>query len=297
MIPAYVLIIGAMKSGTTTVFDLLATHPSVAPCAPKEPGFFAFEDQWTQGFEWYEALFDFDPQTHVYGLDGSTDYSKYPYCTNVVDRLEKSAPRRFKIIYILRDPLSRIESHARHVQHKRKEIGQHLSEQSDHSLDAGVSPVSLAISRYASQLDQYRSYYEAGDLLIITFEEMMNDQQKAMHQIQDFLGLERTAIEARHSNNIAAKRRPGPVFKILNNLGALSRLVKALIPKFLRRALRARMEQEVIVKGRFRLTVSEREALLAELEPDLIRLHKEYGIDPSQVWESGQKNKSAPDID
>ena len=41
----YALIIGAMKAGTTTLFDHLAAHPAVAPSHPKEPGFFAFDDQ------------------------------------------------------------------------------------------------------------------------------------------------------------------------------------------------------------------------------------------------------------
>ena len=45
-IKEYILIIGAMKCGTTTLFDLLAQHPQIAPCKPKEPGFFAFEDRW-----------------------------------------------------------------------------------------------------------------------------------------------------------------------------------------------------------------------------------------------------------
>lgn len=65
MIKNYVLIIGAMKSGTTTLFDLLSAHPAIAPCSLKEPGFFAFEDRWAEGFAWYESLFDFDPEQHA----------------------------------------------------------------------------------------------------------------------------------------------------------------------------------------------------------------------------------------
>ena len=48
---SYILIIGAMKSGTTSLFATLAQHPQIAPAHPKEPGFFAFEDVNAQGLD------------------------------------------------------------------------------------------------------------------------------------------------------------------------------------------------------------------------------------------------------
>jgi hypothetical protein len=123
MIPETILIIGSMKSGTTTLFDLLARHPAIAPARNKEPGFFAFEEVFALGFGWYDALFAFDPARHRYGLEGSTDYTKHPFCTGVAERLIASAPRRFRLIYLMRHPLRRIESHARHAQLTRREVG------------------------------------------------------------------------------------------------------------------------------------------------------------------------------
>ena len=79
----------------TTLFDALAQHPAIAPCTPKEPGFFAFEEVWAQGFDWYESLFHFDPHVHRFALDGSTDYTKRPFCDGVAARLAASAPRDF----------------------------------------------------------------------------------------------------------------------------------------------------------------------------------------------------------
>ncbi len=40
MIPNFVLIIGAMKSGTTTLYDYLAQHPQIAPAAREGTGIF-----------------------------------------------------------------------------------------------------------------------------------------------------------------------------------------------------------------------------------------------------------------
>ena len=43
----YIVIIGTMKSGTTTLFDVLARHPAIAPASNKVPGFFAFDEIWS----------------------------------------------------------------------------------------------------------------------------------------------------------------------------------------------------------------------------------------------------------
>lgn len=284
MIQNYILIIGAMKSGTTTLFDLLASHPAIAPCYPKEPGFFAFEDRWAEGFKWYESLFDFDPDRHLYALDGSTDYSKHPFCNGVADRLAQSAPRRFKLIYIMRHPLRRIESHARHVQRTRKEIGQLPSVRPNHSLDAGISPVSLAISRYASQLDQYLHYHDTGDLLLLSFEDLVTDQSAVLETVFAFLSLEPMETAPKHSNP-AKKRRKAPAhWQTLSRLGPFSNLAKAILPRQARNAVHNALSRETETSGRFAMTLEEENKISKALAPDLARLSAVFGIDAKCLW-------------
>lgn len=283
MIRNYILIIGAMKSGTTTLFDLLANHPAIAPCSPKEPGFFAFEDRWAEGFEWYESLFDFDG--HTYALDGSTDYSKYPFCTGVADRLAKSVPRRFKLIYIMRHPLRRIESHARHVQRTRHEIGLLPSVRADHGLEFGISPVSLAASRYASQIERYQAYYRSGDLLLISFEELVADQSRVLSSVLDFLSLQPTEIGPIHSNQAREIRQTPALWSTLNSLGPVSYFAKAVVPQHMRHRLRDALGRKVKLTGRFTLTTEEEADLIAELKPDLDCLQETYGIEIKRLWD------------
>lgn len=285
MIQQYALIIGAMKSGTTTLFDSLAAHPQICPCFPKEPGFFAFEDRWAEGFGWYENLFDFDPAAHVYGLDGSTDYSKHPFCAEVPRRLADSAPRRFKLIYMLRHPLRRIESHAYHVQHNHCEVGQLPSIRGDHGLDAGISPVSMATAHYAAQLDQYRDAVDRGDLLILIFEDFVRDNAAALARIFDFLGLDPYEIGAMHSNKADAGRQAPGYWHMLNQVRPLAATARALVPQRLRHGLRDRLSREVEVPGRFKLTTAEEARILAELTPDLVRLRDVYGVDIHAHWD------------
>ena len=44
-------VVGAQKAGTTSFYDILATHPEVFVCKKKETRFFNFH--YGKGFEWY----------------------------------------------------------------------------------------------------------------------------------------------------------------------------------------------------------------------------------------------------
>ena len=51
------IIVGALKSGTTTLFRWLATHPGTS-LKTKEPHFFSGEAAWGRGIDWYRSLFE-----------------------------------------------------------------------------------------------------------------------------------------------------------------------------------------------------------------------------------------------
>ncbi|MEM6857721.1 MAG: sulfotransferase [Pseudomonadota bacterium] len=258
----FVLIVGAMKCGTTTLFDLLARHPQICPCKSKEPSFFAFEDRWAEGFSWYESLFEFDAKTHRYALDGSTDYTKFPFASGVVERLERSAPRKFKLIYLIRDPVDRMESHARHTQLRKRELGRALSPRNDHSLDQGVSPISLATSRYVDQLLQFRKHISEHQMLVLSLEDLSHQPDKTVNRVLDFLDL-----EPYEYHNIG----PSNKFKDQKEIPNTVQAIRTIIP--FRRHLRSLFGDEFIenvidawrrtpqLKGRFKFTEEERLAL------------------------------------
>ena len=107
---AYVIIIGAMKSGTTSLYSYLVQHPEICECRIKEPEYFTQHQSHGVQEKKYEELWNFDETVHRYVLESSTGYTKYP--------LEKDIPAKISeygikpwFIYILRDPFERIESH------------------------------------------------------------------------------------------------------------------------------------------------------------------------------------------
>lgn len=279
----YVFIVGAMKSGTTTLFDILARHPAIAPASDKEPGWFAFPEVRERGQAWYDGLFD-ETDAAVWRLEASTDYSKAPFVTGVWERMRAEVPGRIRLLYLMRHPLRRIESHARHVQVAKKELGQRISPRPDHGLDAGVSEVNMAAARYAAQLDAYPEAWAAGDILCLTLEELQSDPDATLARVYAFLGLPPGETELQRSNAAENRTRTHPAWRLLSRLGPLMAAGRALLPHALRETIKGRMRQKVTAEGRFRLTGDEEMRLLDELRPDLRRLRDHYGVDIERWW-------------
>lgn len=283
----YVIIVGAMKSGTTTLFDILARHPEIAPASDKEPGFFAFDPVWEKGFSWFDTLFEFDPKRHRYRLEASTDYTKAPFVTDVWKRMTTDPDVSVKLIYIMRHPLRRLESHARHVQGARMEIGREITQKADHALDAGLSSINLAISEYAQQLDAYAEAHRAGNLHCLTLEELRDAPDATLAGLFTFLDLDPSAIvpELPVSNAAGNQTREHPAWGYLARMQPVMTVGKALLPPFVRQAIKSRFRQKINPEGRFKLTAQETALLTSLYSKDLEALRNTYGIDTQKYWE------------
>jgi hypothetical protein len=147
MIERFALIIGAMKCGTSSLFNYLAQHPEIAESRPKEIGFFDNDDHWARGRDWYEAAWRWDPAQHRVALEASTGYTKVPTMPNAAARIA-TYPAKFQFLYIMRNPLDRYESHYSHKD-ARKELQQARISLKEALKDFGHALVGRA--RYAGQ--------------------------------------------------------------------------------------------------------------------------------------------------
>jgi len=186
-IETFVLIIGAARSGTTSLFHCLAAHPQIAACSKEEPNFFSDDAKWRQGPTNYYALWPtFDPAIHRCALEASTNYARFPHHPGVAHRIRMLSRRdgvRFKLIYIMRNPLDRIEAHLAHAiaRGRRKP-------DPDHGLRGA-----LAVSSYARQLDRYAPHFPAEDLLLLDFDDLRADRVAVVARCLAFLGLDAPA--------------------------------------------------------------------------------------------------------
>jgi hypothetical protein len=70
-------IIGAMKSGTSSLHDYLGKHPQIFMAQFKEPMYFSREEHERMSLAEYEGLFK-DVSNQLYIGESSTEYTKLP---------------------------------------------------------------------------------------------------------------------------------------------------------------------------------------------------------------------------
>lgn len=280
-IKRYLLIIGAMKSGTTSLFSYLAQHPEIAPAKDKEPGFFAVDYRWSQGIDYYEQLFDFDPTTQKWALEASTDYTKRPHCLDVPVNMLKLDGVEYRFIYIMRDPLKRIESHAKQMVRTGTEVGLYRLSKPYNSLDDGISDVAIDTSRYAYQLRPFVEAFGRARLYLTTLEQLTRNPSQVLSEIFDFAEIPQIDVDTSQQLNVstvpqtsARLRRIGERFPMLRSAG------RSILPETARAALVRRFSE----KRRFTLTERERAYVLSKLADDLKKLSKEYEIDIDGLW-------------
>jgi len=176
-------IIGAMKSGTTSLHEYLDTHPQISMSDEKEPGYFVEELGLHKGEEWYRSRWAREGE-YPYVGESSTHYTKLPVFQGVPDRLFRFNPEA-RLIYIMRNPFDRIVSHYWHA--LRDEY--HGGELRPLLKAVQEDPGYLAFSNYAMQLEPYFDRFGRGAILTLTFEALIEDPQREIDKIYRWLGL------------------------------------------------------------------------------------------------------------
>lgn len=103
------IILGAMKAGTSTLYEILKNHPEISFCKEKEPHFFSITTDWRNETEKYHKLFNKE-KGKIYG-EASTSYSLYPECNLNIWHDIYAYNKKMKFIYIVHNPIDRVVSH------------------------------------------------------------------------------------------------------------------------------------------------------------------------------------------
>nr|WP_299819373.1 sulfotransferase [uncultured Jannaschia sp.] len=285
---AFAIIVGSMKSGSSSLFDLLRLHPALCPCVEKEPQYFSGPYQWGRGWDWYRGLYEgFDPTVHRYGLEASTDYAKLPYMDHVFERMKRRPDVRFRFVYIMRHPIARIVSHHKHAALTGYELGHTRPDRTDFSFDAGgVSSVAIDLTRYARHLDAYVDAFGRDAILPVLFEDMLADPQTVLDTVCDFLEIARVSNSDLPKSNEASAKFSDPTWHKLSNVRMLRRIAHGVVPKSVRHRLYLSQSarSNALTQGRFEMVRNEEAFVLEELRDDLKRLHDTYGIDAATRW-------------
>ena len=209
------IIIGAQKSGTTSLYHYLNAHPSIFMSRPiKEPGLFMnkafieklFGKQLKLPVPSRRQLIE---QYMLKGYSGQAYFgeaSTYYTIGNISIR-DKVAYRMYrtnrsmKLLYIVRNPFARIVSNYLHIRKRG------YSEDSFRAFFATSHyQQALLTSQYWLQLQAYLAYFPAHQIKVVLFEDMLQEPTEVLADIYEFLQLEPASAKRLQAYNQSDNR-------------------------------------------------------------------------------------------
>lgn len=190
--------IGAAKSATTTLYDLLKGHPEIILPTNKEAPFFSDDRVYHNGLSWYLATyFPVVSKTQKVGtitpqyMIGEGDVT----VRRVAERIKQDAPN-VKLIAILRHPIGRSFSHYRMLRKRGYETRSfeeamldNLSGKTDISNYTEPDSNYIGCSEYGNILKIYYSLFPEENILVLTTDDLKNNPEHTVNTITKFLSV------------------------------------------------------------------------------------------------------------
>lgn len=199
-LPSFI-IIGAQRSGTTHLYDLLVRHPNVYPSLIKEVHY--FDRHYEKGHEWYRAHFSPDVAESADKISGARITGEatpcYLFHPFAAKRAATLAPD-VKLIVLLRNPVDRAYSQY----HLSQEFGweplsfeeaidrEPLRIEADGFDYYGINRRRfsyLARGHYAEQLERWKNEFPQEQMQILQAEEFYANPLGTLADVVEFLGL------------------------------------------------------------------------------------------------------------
>lgn len=262
----HLIIIGAMKSGTTSLYEYLSTHPRICRCKTKEPNFFIKKKSEKCKKKAYRKLWEFDPNRHKYLLEASTGYTKYPFNENVPEKIEASKIEP-KFIYIVRNPIDRIESHYNFLKvSKSKEVRKFTNERL------------IEVSKYFKQMERFwKVFPDRERYLILDFENMVERPKYVLKKCKNFLDLEEEfECEKKYAQNKTPSRK---MDLWISELGWLKNKIGNMMSEKKRRGIK-KILKKISPKIEHREMKSTKKVELKNrLKKDMKNFERKFGFD------------------
>jgi hypothetical protein len=194
------LIIGAMKAGTTSLYEDLTQVRGIYMCSDKEPNDLIAPDIETPaGRARYAAKFAGAKLGDLCG-EASTAYAKRPTYNGVAARARALLGADLRVIYLRRDPIKRMVSQYHHL------WGLGLEQRP--MREALLNDTTyLDYSRYDWQLEPWRAEFPDAQILVLDFEDYIANRAQVLAQVCQFLNCPAPpALNPTHRNASEGKR-------------------------------------------------------------------------------------------
>lgn len=277
ILPTFI-IAGAGKSGSTSMWHYLETHPEVCMARIKEPKFFtqaigcdrggsdggpSRSGTFDKGFEWYSNLFcdttgkkAFGEATMMYWFSKDSPTLIHKYIPDV------------KLIFILRNPVDRMYSQ---YWQERKAGQPHGLFEKMVSEEHPRSKRYINSSSYKANLGRYLDQFSRDQMLILLTDELEADPIATVQKVYEFIGVRADFVPSNIEErfNTAAMPKYGALQYFLWRIPR-SRMAK-ITPSFFK-AFYGKLRYYV---ERFNLVKNDYEPMQADMRRELLEFFKE----------------------
>lgn len=279
------LVIGAAKSGTSSLHRYLGLHPEIEMSDEKELNYFlpggsesgllGERSTRSRGEAWYAGNFRDAP---VRG-ESSVAYS-FPWFGDVAsEAVATLGEAETRIIYLVREPLSRMLSH----------LDQYSSRDSRAATEALSDPESpyVQASRYRSAVDPFIAAFGRERVLIVRHDELLGERERGLAEVFGFLGVDASFRHPGFAERANVSSAKGRAYRVAEHLrakapeGSLPRPLRRLAERLLsgRKADGGGPDGEPGADPRLRLDPPLRADRLKALEPEIAGIEELTGWD------------------
>ena len=187
-----IFIVGAAKTGTTSLHYYLNEHPEILMSSEKEPDYFSDKEILDQGLYYgksridslikYNNLFLKRDKEKFLG-DASVSYLFYP---EISERIKEYNPES-KIIIMLRDPIDRAFSHYL-MDYSLGLTSKSFEEEFKNQVSLNFQQYFL-LGNYYNQVKKYLEVFETKNVHIIWYSEFKKNTEKELQKVIKFIGL------------------------------------------------------------------------------------------------------------
>tara|TARA_B100000965_G_scaffold367681_1_gene353809 strand:+ start:387 stop:1277 length:891 start_codon:yes stop_codon:yes gene_type:complete len=241
MILPNLLIVGAAKSGTTSLHNYLSQHPDVFMSKHKEPHFLINNEiglsripKGINKINDYSNLF-LNSENYKYRGESSAMYLQFPEIA--IKNIKKYLDKHVKIIIMLRNPVDRAFSGYQHVKRYNTDENLDFPKAIDQCEDRYLKNIKMTpASRYIN-VGMYHDFVKKfindfpNQTHIIIYDDFVNNTTEELDKVFDFLQIEKININTSKHYMVGGWQWKNQYFKnMFLNKNIFKYLIKIVVP-------------------------------------------------------------------
>jgi len=300
------IVIGAGRSGTTSLHHYLAQHPEIYVSPHKSPNYFVAQDpqpdrentvlqamakQWVSTREAYEAIFHGVTNERAIGEVSPV----YLQSIHTAKRMKETLHPSTKFIALLRNPADRAYAHYLGRRRDGLEPGDDFKTIVEREL-AQPLPDDIAFGsyigcgRYNHFLKPFYDHFSTDNIRIYLFDQIQEDLSALLRDLFSFLAVDPTyQVNATFRHNRSGTIRNPLLRSLWTRSVGLRTAIRPYLPAWVRHLARPMLAQQV---SKPPLEAAIRRSISLALREDMERLQQLTGVDISH-WLSADRHVNA----